>query len=187
MNTTTLPARSGFVSVVAWIFIVLSGFGTLIGILQNVMVAFLFPMKEMQQAIHDPKGPPVPPVAEFMFGHFQLIVATMLLVMATVLITSIGLLRRKNWARKLFIFFMALGIIWQLLGLAFQLVFFSEFPQMPPPGAPADFAGGTQTVLVVIELLSVGMALTFTLLFGWIIKRLLSKEVKEEFGVYSYE
>ena len=34
--------RSTFVSVVAWVFIVLGGFSTLIAVLQNIMIAVVF-------------------------------------------------------------------------------------------------------------------------------------------------
>ncbi len=186
MHDVAAPAsrRSNFVTVVAWVFICLAGAGTVISLLQNVMVAFLFPMKEMQQAMHDTHGAPVPPLFQFMFLHFQLFVGAMFVLTATLFAASIGLLRRKNWARILFIVFMALGIAWNLLGLVFQFAFFSAIPPVKmPPNAPPDFAAGFNTMMTVMMVVSAAIAIAFSVLFGWIIKRLVSDEVRAEFGV----
>ena len=43
--------RSAFVTVLAWAFIVLSGLGTAISALQNVMVYFLFPLAQLRAAM----------------------------------------------------------------------------------------------------------------------------------------
>lgn len=58
--------KSTFVTLVAWIFIVLSGFATLISVLQNIMVALMFQPEEFQQATDN-----VPAGAKFMFVSFQ--------------------------------------------------------------------------------------------------------------------
>lgn len=68
------PQRSTFVSVVAWIFIVISGFATFISILQNIMFHTLFPREEMNQAFqHTEQGEQIPAVVNFMFNHFDLL------------------------------------------------------------------------------------------------------------------
>ena len=52
MNTAiaeSAPARSNFVTVVAWIFIVLGGLATFIAVLENVVVHTLFPFEQMRK------------------------------------------------------------------------------------------------------------------------------------------
>src|SRR6478672_6650334 len=102
----TRPAvpQSSFVTVLAWIFIVLAGFATLISILQNVMISLMFPIEEMQAAMVQAKHKQDMPVfAEFMFSHFQLFFLSFLVVSSVTLVSAIALLKRKNWARVLFI------------------------------------------------------------------------------------
>src|SRR5258708_35427082 len=89
-------------AVVAWIFIAFSGLATFISLLQNLMVAIM-PKALFNQALQDttltrtmPAGP------RFMFAHFQLMVLVMFIVCAATLISSIGLLRRRNSARRRF-------------------------------------------------------------------------------------
>ena len=43
----SIAQRSTFVTVVAWVFIVLSGFGTLISLLQNLMIQTVFTSPEV--------------------------------------------------------------------------------------------------------------------------------------------
>ncbi len=43
--------RSTFVTVLAWMFIVLSGFSTLMSIIQNIVMSIVFPFARMQASI----------------------------------------------------------------------------------------------------------------------------------------
>ena len=91
MSQTT--ARSTFVTVLAWIFIVGGGFTTFISVLQNVMLTFFFPVDQMQTA----KGAEnMPALALFMLNHMRLFFAAFLILSLTVFVSSIGLLKRKN-------------------------------------------------------------------------------------------
>jgi len=106
--------RSTFVSVLAWIFIVIAGFALLISILQNIMITAMFPMEEMQKSLNAPEAQEMPAVARFMFSHFTLFFRAFLVVTLVTFISAIGLLKRKNWARIIFIALMALGIAWNI-------------------------------------------------------------------------
>ena len=68
----------------------------------------------------------MPPFAAFMFSHFQLFFLLVLLLSAFTLISSIGLLKRLNWARLCFIGVMVFGIVYQLGGLVIQFLMFSS-------------------------------------------------------------
>ncbi|MCK4816308.1 hypothetical protein KA005_11115, partial [bacterium] len=46
--------KSTFVTVLAWIFIVLAGFATSISILQNIMIILIFPVEEINQRLSSP-------------------------------------------------------------------------------------------------------------------------------------
>ena len=171
--------QSTFVTVVAWIFIALSGFGTAISILQNILVQTVFRSPEVSQAVQTPP-PGTPPFAAFMTAHFQWFFLAFLLVSAFMLASSIGLLKRRNWARLSFIGLLSLAILWQIGGLALQ---FSMISSMRQQFSAAAVQGGPDMApfFIGIAVVSVLFAVGFSVLFGWIIKRLLSPAVVAEF------
>lgn len=173
--------RSTFVTVLAWIFIALSGFGTIISILQNIMIFTVFRSPEISQAMQAPPPPDMPAAAAFMASHIYLFFLAFLLISGFTLASSIGLLKRWNWARLCFIGIMLLGIVWNLGGLVVQ---FSMFSSMQHQFSAAATHGGPdmQPVFIAFAVVSVLFAVGFSVLFGWIAKRLLSPAVAAEFS-----
>jgi len=171
--------RSNFVTVLAWIFIVLSAFCTVMAILQNVMVALVFNRSEVRQAMQVSQAHGAPPFAEFMFGHMQWFFLGFLLFSALLLVTSIGLLKRWNWARLVFIAFMVLSIVWSIGGIGLQAVMLSSMQDdvSAMPQAPVDF----RVFQIVTVSMSALFALAFSVLYAWIIRRLASAPVIAEF------
>ena len=176
-------SRSTFITVLAWIFIIFSGFGTLIAIAQNVMIHTMFPVDQMQEAMHTAKEKQnIPPVAEFMMTHFQLIFGAFLVMSAVTFSSSVALLKRKNWARVIFIYLLGFGIVWNIGGLFLQQAFFTSIPP-PSSNAPAEFQSQFKSMATTMLVISTVMAIGFSVLFGWIIKRLTSQDIKKEFNV----
>jgi hypothetical protein len=97
------------------------------------------------------------------------------------LISAIGLLLRKNWARLVFVGLMALGILWNLGGILLQEYMMSSFPQVPAHG-PRDVDAGFETMMTVMRFAMGVFAIAMSLLFAWIIKRLVSRSVRAEFN-----
>jgi len=115
-------------------------------------------------------------------GHFAWLFRAFLLVSAVTLIAAIGLLRRHEWARRLFIGLMGFAIAYQLLGLVWQWWFMGSMPGfMQASGAPADMAAMMHGFIRAIQVFSALMALGLCVLFGWILRRLCSTQVREEF------
>lgn len=175
--------RSTFVTVLAWIFIVLSGFATMIAVLQNIMMALVFPMAQIQaETAKASEQGHMPWFASFMFGHIHWFFLFFLVVCACMLAASIGLLKRRNWARILFIALMALGIAWNVGGLIFMFFAFSSFfADMPVPPDQAAAARNFEVMWKVMFGFNLLMVAGFAWLFGWIIKRLTSGDVRREF------
>ena len=176
---SAVEGRSTFVTVLASVFIALSGFGTIISILQNVMIQTIFNRPEFNKTLRS-LPPDAPPFAAFMMGHFQLFFLGFLLVSLFMLISSIGLLKRWNWARLSFVGLMLLAIIWQLVGLGMQFFFFSSLPEQF--SAAATQSGPNMWPFVVaIGVMSALLGAGLCVLFGWIIKRLMSAPIAAEF------
>jgi hypothetical protein len=170
--------RSTFVTVLAWIFIALSGLGTLISILQNIMAWTVFRSAEFDQAMQASPQVDTPFVIDFMFSHFYLFFLAGLLISVFTLASSIGLLKRKNWARLSFIGIMALAILWNLGCLVIQCSTLNDLFNAPLTGqGGADFRIIVVSVTIIGAIFSVG----FIALFGWIAKRLTSSAIVAEF------
>ena len=68
---TNQTPRSTFVTVVAWIFIVLSGFASVIGALQNIMLRYMMPTEDMHKAMSQaPTNPALSAIVFLMMIHF---------------------------------------------------------------------------------------------------------------------
>lgn len=174
--------RSSFVTSMAWTFIVLAGFATVIAVLQNVMINLVFPMEEIRGAMREARGSQaLPPFAGFMLEHLRLFVGFFLAVSAFTLVSAIGLLKRMNWARLVFIGVMVLGVVWNLAGIALAYFMPSTFPPIPDT-APHDFRDNFQLMMNVMIGVSTVIAIVFAVLFAWVAKRLMSADIKREFN-----
>jgi hypothetical protein len=174
------PQKSTFVNVLAWIFIVIGGFSTFIGILQNIMIYKLFPREEMAQAMNQAEqAQQIPPLFAFVFSHFDFIFLLVLLISLTSFVSAFALLKRRNWARLIFIALMAIGITWNVVGVGLQFFWFDSMNEMAAPqGAPPEF----QEMMQILQWASVAMAVAFSALLGFIIKKLCSQQIREEFS-----
>lgn len=176
-NSGVSVKQSNFVSVVAWIFIVLSGFATIISLMQNVMVNTVFP----PQALQTPTGKDaenMPMFAAFMFANLRLVVFGFFVVCASTFVCSVALLKRKNWARIAFICLLGFGIVWNLGGLAIQYFVLDSFPK---PGMPSDAMAGMEIMFRVMMIVTTIIAVAISGLFVWIIVKLNSESVRREF------
>jgi hypothetical protein len=182
MQAMNIAQRSTFVTLVAWLFIALSGFATLTSLLQNIMIQTMFASPRMEQVMAAPAPPGAPAFAAFIMHNMALFFAAFLVVSAVTLAASIGLLLRKNWARITFMAIMALGIAWSVGGLFLQFGMLSQMRDMieAPPGAP-DMG----VFFVAIAVVSVLFALGFSALHAWILYRLRSPAIAAEFRVGS--
>jgi hypothetical protein len=122
--------------------------------------------------------PEMPAFFRFMMGHVRLFFASFLMVSAAMLGAAVGLLKRKNRTRLLFIAILSLGITWNIVGMVLQFFFMQDFPKQV--GAPPEFATVFSTMRTVIMLFSALFALGFSALFGWLIKRFTSTEIRRD-------
>lgn len=185
MDSTGAKARprSGFVSAIAWTFIALAGFATLIAALQNAVFMLMLsgdPTFEKLTREAAASGH-MPPFAVLMFANFRVLLAGFLAVSALTLAAAIGLLKRRNWARLAFITLMLLGVLWNLGGIWLAFSMWTWFPPLPD-AAPAEFRVGFETMTKVITAVNIVVGVLLAGLFGWIAKRLASRDIRQEFA-----
>ena len=185
MNQATLPpARSAFVTSVAWVFIVLAGFATLIAVMQAMMFAFMFPAGAGPSIANSSKEfLEMPAPMRFLMQNIWLVFAAFWSLAILTLVAAVGLLVRKNWARVMFIALMGLGIAWNLGGLWLQQQMLASMPK-PPPHAAGEFASGFETMTTVMGIGMAAFAVVIAVIFGWIAVRLMSRAIKAEFKAH---
>jgi hypothetical protein len=174
--------RSNFVTVLAWLLIVGSGFVTFISLMQAVMLAFFFPAEQFSLNSAFPHGiENAPPLMEFLFSKVRYFVLAFWLLALLTLVSSIGLLRRKNWARLFLVGIFSLGIVWNLGSIWLQWQMFS-FPQFSQKTQPDQFTQQMESMFAVMRVGTTIFALAVAVLFAWFVKRLVSLPIRDEFG-----
>ncbi len=176
-TTQTLKLRSNFVTVLAWVFIVISGLRAVI-ILFGIVALKTMHADRMQHILSDPKAlKHASFVTKFMMTHLQLIAVISLTTMVLMLIASIGLLKRRNWARILFIIMLAIGIIRALGSILYEAMYSKEVWIGPEGRAIFNIHQLQSIIYVMTTMFGIGL----TVLFVWIIKNLVSKDIRQEF------
>ncbi len=183
MNSTestsrTPNQRSTFVTVVAWVFIILTGFQTVIGIFDSILLS-TGTFKDVQAMVRDPDAlKNIPSAMRFMMQHIQVVVIVFLFFAGIMFAASIGLFYRKNWARILFICMLTVGILWTLGQTVYQSIFMNRLMSGAHAQAAADMQNTFATFRIVLWIIVLGI----TALLAWIIKRLASKDIRQEFN-----
>lgn len=124
----------------------------------------------------------MPAAPRFVFAHFHLIVVVMFVVCVTTLISSIGLLRRRNWARLVFVALLGLGVLYNVGAVFLQQSMMSSFDSSFPANSglgpdSQQFAHMFAAMKVMMFVFELG----FAALFCWIIVKLRSAPIRAEF------
>ena len=176
-QTYRVGARSLFVTAIAWVFIVLAVLTSMSALVQNAAVASLVP--GMQVATER-----MPLLTGLLIGYLPWVVGTGLVMSLATLASAIGLLMRLDWARRSFIGLLVVAIFANLLGLwlqqeVVQSVVSSTLSSVVIPQQAMGVFGGFVTAARVMAVL---MTLAGCAVLGWIIGRLMSPTVRQEFA-----
>lgn len=122
---TEQELRSDSVTLIAWVFIVLAALMTLIGIAQNLLIYWLYPdfLPELSRNLSS-----APPLARFLAAHLHWLVGLFTALSAALFIAAIGVLNRFEWARKLLINLLIIGLAWKVISLILMTLFMAELP-----------------------------------------------------------
>lgn len=178
-QTFNVGARSLFVTVTAWVFIVLGAVATASALVQNAAVASLLPGVALAMPAQAQ-----PLVTGWLLGYLPWVVGFGLVMSVATLASAIGLLLRLDRARRVFIALLMVAIVFNLLGLwlqheLVQSLVQSTLTRAPLPPQAAGVFGGFVTAARVM---AVVMTLAACALLGWIIRRLQSPLVRQEFA-----
>ena len=158
--------RSTLVTVVAWIALSWSALVTL-GALVNLIVLAVTPTATVNAVVNrvtqDSSFRLLPAPYQFMARHVHLVALVKVVWWAAVLVASIGVLRRKEWARRAFVAVLGIEIVLVILGsvvgesigmkLATQLAARSRSGQVPSGMGSGLALGGLFGVGIVAILM----------------------------------
>jgi len=166
---------------VAWSFIILAGLSVAFGLIQFVVVHAFVDQDALTAGITAPgRGGNLPASVLWLFAHIEALTTWFLMLSGVTLAASIGLLKRRNWARWTFVVLMLLAIVFHLWGLYVQHDLMQWMPAaMGMPGS--SMSGGVHATMTVLWVVSVAFALGFSAVFAWIAYKLITPAIAAEF------
>jgi hypothetical protein len=178
-QTFNVGSKSLFVTVTAWVFIVLAALASASALVQNAAVASFLPGLTVVGNVQ-----PLPLLTGLLLGYLPWVVGAGLLVSLATLACAVGLLIRLEWARRVFIVLLVLAIVANVAGLwlqheMLQSLVSNTLSRSPLPPLAADVFGGFVTAARVTAVL---VTLGACALLVWIIRRLMSPSVRQEFA-----
>ncbi|WGK63952.1 hypothetical protein [Croceiramulus getboli] len=111
---------------------------------------------------------------DFMFANIEWIFALIGLAILLFFISSIGLLKRKNWARLTIIVLLIIANIYMIVTSIWNWLFFYDFDL-------STFDENFAVFEIAVTVFTFIIVLAMTILFIWIIRRLMSASIKAEF------
>jgi hypothetical protein len=176
-QTINVGSRSLFVTVTAWAFIVAAALASAAALVQNAAVSSFLPQWRADAAA-------LPLLTGWLLGYLPWVVGAGFAFAVSLLACAVGLLVRLEWARRIFIVLLLVTIAANLAGLWLQhevvqtLVASTLQAHALPPQAAGVFGG----FAAAAQLLGVSLTLAGCALLGWIVRRLMSDAVRQEFA-----
>jgi hypothetical protein len=175
-QTYNVGSRSRFVNFVAWMFILLAAFACEWAVIQNATQSSWSALAGDQSSL--------PWLTGLLMRHVAWVYSTAIALSLAMIVCAFGLLRRIEWARRVFIGLLMVAIVVDLAGLWLQQEFMhllvdSALRQATLTQPAADLFGG---VVTVARVLAGFLTLVASVALVGIIRRLMSPSVRQEFA-----
>jgi len=178
-QTFNVGSRSLFVNVTAWMFIVLGIAATALSVIQGAATASVLPGFNLHLDVKPLQG-----LMQLLAAHLPWMAGVALALSIGTLVAAIGLLLRLEWARRTFIALVVLAIVANLAGVWLQQALLQALidhalSRAPLPHEAAGVFGGLATAA---RAAAVTLSLATCAVLGWIIARLSTQAVRQEFA-----
>jgi len=178
-QTFNVGSRSLFVSVTAWLFILFGLTASALSVIQGASIASLLPGINLNLDVKPLQG-----LMKVLAGHLAWVAAAALALSIGTVVAAAGLLLRLEWARRAFMAVVALAIVANLAGLwvqqeLLQALIDHTLSRAPLPREAAGVFGGFATMA---RAAAVTLSVTTCLLLAWVIARLNTQWVRQEFA-----
>ncbi len=171
-----ISQRSGFVTITAWIFIIIGSLTTIASLIQGLMYVRMLSMPIMHQAMHE-GAKQMPFLLQLIFENFRLYLALIFSLSFSTLLSAIGLLKRNNLARKLLIAVLAFAALALLVAFVTQLSIRPATDNIPSAQIPAE----AKTMIRAMKGFMFIITFSVSCLVGWLIAHLTAPEITQEF------
>jgi hypothetical protein len=170
-QTFNVGARSRFVTITAWAFLLLAGLAAF-----STLLADLHPQAASAGSW--------PALLGLIVDHLPWLMRAGLVVSMLMVASAVGVLLRLDWARRVFIGLLVLTLLANLPGLwvqqeVVQALLGSRLGGVVLPPQAADLVSGLSTAA---RSMAAVMTLVGCALLVWIIRRLMSPAVRQEFA-----
>lgn len=175
-QTFNVGSRSAFVTLTAWLFIVVASLASASALVQNAQVAANLPLWRAGIAS-------LPPVTGWLLHYLPWLVGVGVVASLALLVCAVGLLLRMEWARRTAIALLALAIVGNLAGLWVQHEVVHALVQatLTRGALPAQAAGVFGGMATAAQVMAVLVTLAACVALAWLIRRLMSDAVRQEF------
>jgi hypothetical protein len=178
-QTFNVGSRSLFVSITAWVFIVLGVMVSALALVQGASIASLLPGLALSFG-----SKPLQGFVGLLAAKMPWVTGVTVALSAATLAAAIGLLLRLEWARRAFIVLVVLAIVANLVGVWLQQELLQglidqTLSRTPLPREAAGLFGGFATAARIAALT---LSVATCLLLGWVIQRLNTPSVRQEFA-----
>lgn len=179
-QTYYVGSRTPFVTLVAWGFIVVAALASASALVQSAQVDSVLPQWRAGAAM----ASVMPAATAFLLKYLPWLMGAGFVVSLGLLACAVGLLMRMEWARRTAIVLLGLAIAANLGGLWVQhqvvqaLVSATLSGQVLPAPAAGLFGGFATATQVMSTLFTLACCLGI----GWLIRRLMSDVVRQEFA-----
>ena len=175
-QTYNVGSRSRFVNFIAWMFILLAAFACEWAVIQNATQSSWSALAGDQSSL--------PWLTGLLMRHVTWVYSTAIALSLAMIVCAVGLLRRIEWARRVFIGLLMVAIGVDLAGLWLQQEFMhllvdSALRQTTLTQPAADLFGG---VVTMARVLAGFLTLVASVALVGIIRRLMSPSVRQEFA-----
>ena len=175
-QTYNVGSRSRFVNFIAWMFILLAAFACEWAVIQNATQSSWSALAGDQANL--------PWLTGLLLRHVVWVYSAAIALSLAMIVCAFGLLRRIEWARRVFIGLLVVAIGVDLAGLWLQQEFMhllvdSALRQATLTQPAADLFGG---VVTMARVLAGFLTLVASVALVGIIRRLMSPAVRQEFA-----
>ena len=176
-QTFNVGSRSRFVTFVAWLFVLLSAIAFSWAVIQNATQSAWVAELGIDKSV-------LPWLSGKLVLYLPWVLSAAAALSLATLVCAVGLLKRLEWARRMFIgllvvaMFVGLGSLWLQQEFA-QLFVESALRQATLPQKAAALFDG---MITAARVLAGFLTLTTGLVLGGIIRRLMSPTVRQEFA-----
>jgi len=168
--------RSPFLSALAWLFILVGTFATIASLVQGLMYVRMLSMPTLHQAMHEGAAH-MPFLIQIIFEHFRLYLLSVFSLSLATLLTAIGLLKRKDLARRIFIAVLLVMALALLAAFITQLSIRPATDNIPTAQIPKE----AKTMMRAMKGFLFIITFSVCCLFSWISARLSAPEIIAEF------